>query len=53
MVVIVPSNAKAKVIVPKKPGMSVISEPCLTSISSDERQEIYEVGSGTYKFLVK
>lgn len=53
MVVIVPSNAKAKVVVPKKEGMSVTSEPQIEPVSKEEKREVFEVGSGTYKFTVR
>ncbi|HPP58695.1 MAG TPA: family 78 glycoside hydrolase catalytic domain [Candidatus Hydrogenedens sp.] len=53
LTVVIPPNSKAKVIVPKKENMSISAKPEVTSVSSEPLQEIFELGSGTYQFLVK
>lgn len=53
MTVNIPPNSKAKVIVPKKENMSVVAKPEVKPIASEPLQEIFELTSGTYQFLVK
>lgn len=53
LIVTIPPNSKAKVIVPKKENMKVNVKPKVASITSEPLQDIFELPSGTYEFNVK